>query len=84
MESIDFTINGRPMTLARSTVELAMRGVSPEPVQSHAVEVGGVLFPVKQAFAKSTGLDRLDFTSAVARRQLDRLGFPLFRLGPQR
>jgi len=56
-----------------------MRNVEPEPVRSHAVVVVGKRYPVKQVFAYSTGLDRLDFTSAVARRHLDRLGFELVR-----
>jgi hypothetical protein len=43
------------------------------------VQVGGVRYPVKQVFALVTGLDRLDFTSAIARRNLGKLGFELAR-----
>lgn len=78
-DSITFKINGRTRTLSRKEVEVAMRGREPESVRSHAVVVAGRQFPVKQVFAIATGLDRLDFTSEVARRHLDRLGFELSR-----
>ena len=84
METINFTVNGRALELSRATVEASMKGVEPEPVRSHAVVVVGKRYPVKQVFAQATGLDRLDFTSAVARRHLDRLGFELLRAsGPR-
>ncbi len=79
--SISFTVNGKSVTLSRSKVEASVRGIEPEPVRAHAVVVNGRRFPVKQAFALATGLDRLDFTSAVARRHLDKLGFELVRAG---
>lgn len=56
-----------------------MSGVEPETIRSHAVDVKGVSYPVKQVFAAVTGLDRLDFTSAVARRHLLNLGFRVER-----
>lgn len=78
-DEIDFLVNGSPLRLTRSQVEKAMRGVAPEPIQRHSVLVAGVHYPVKQAFASATGLDRLDFTSAIARRNLAKLGFKLSR-----
>jgi hypothetical protein len=78
-ESIAFMVNGNRFTLTQQDVVAAMAGVQAEPVRSHSVRVGGVWYPVKQVFGRVTKLDRLDFTSAVARRNLARLGFELQR-----
>jgi hypothetical protein len=78
-EAIGFVVNGRSMTLTRASVIAAMRGVPAEPIRSHSVSIDGRSYPVKQVFEQATGLDRLDFTSAVARRQLVRLGFEVSR-----
>lgn len=78
-ESVEFVVNGETLALSRSAVTHAMRGVAPEPIRSHSVDVAGNRYPVKQVFGVVTGLDRLDFTSAVARRQLARLGFEVER-----
>ena len=80
-EQITFVVNGKLLRLSRRDVESCIRGLSPEPIQRLAVEVGGTMYPVKQVFEAATGLDRLDFTSAVARRNLGRLGFVLVRVG---
>ena len=79
-EQIAFVVNGDSLRLSRRDVESCIRGLSPEPIKRHAVEVGGTRYPVKQVFEAATGLDRLDFTSAVARRNLGRLGFALVRV----
>ena len=79
-EQITFVVNGRLLRLSRHSVESCIRGLNPEPIQRHAVEVCGTTYPVKQVFEAATGLDRLDFTSAVARRNLGRLGFVLVRV----
>ena len=79
-EQITFVVNGKLLRLSRRHVESCARGLNPEPIQRHAVEVGGTTYPVKQVFEIATGLDRLDFTSAVARRNLGRLGFVLLRV----
>ena len=78
-EQITFVVNGKVLCLSRHAVEFSIRGLSPEPIQRHAVEVGETMYPVKQVFEAATGLDRLDFTSAVARRNLSRLGFAVLR-----
>lgn len=78
-DTIEFTVNGKPFRLSRSAVTAALKGVDPEPIRAHGVEVGGKRYPVKQVFALATGLDRLDFTSAIARRNLGKLGFRLTR-----
>ena len=79
-EQITFIVNGELLRLSRRDIESCTRGMSPEPIQRHAVEVGGTKYPVKQVFEAATGLDRLDFTSAIARRNLGRLGFMLVRV----
>jgi hypothetical protein len=76
----DFTLGGRRMRLSRSEVERALRHVEPEAIRSHAVKVNGTLYPMKQAFARATGIDVADFTTHQARRQLKALGFPVSRV----
>jgi len=78
-DNITFIANGNSLSVARSDVEQAMRGVVPEPLRSLVVDVGGTLYPVKQVFEAVTGMDRLDFTSATARRHLSKLGFAVSR-----
>ena len=78
-DSIAFTVKGRPFRLSQTDVVRVMRGVEPEPIRAHGVSVDGQTYPVKQVFAAATGLDRLDFTSEVARRHLEHLGFELMR-----
>jgi len=78
-DGIEFVVNGKTMSLTRAGVSKAMRGVAAEPVQTHSVTVEGTRYPVKQVFHEATGVDRLDFTSAVARRNLARLGFEVAR-----
>ncbi len=78
-EQIRFVVNGRPLELSRQGVEQSMREVAPEAIRSHGVVIGRNRYPVKQVFEVVTGLDRLDFTSATARRHLAKLGFELSR-----
>jgi len=70
-----FVLNGESFSLVRSQVEVALADVAPEPLREHGVRVGGVVYPVKQAFALATGIPRTDFQSQTARRLLARLGF---------
>lgn len=74
---MQFTINGRQMALDSDQVALAVRGVQPGSVQTHGVIVEGVTLPVKQVFARATGLSADSFTSQTARRHLAALGFTL-------
>ncbi len=78
-DEIEFTLNGKPFRLSRSGVVRAMNGVEPEPIHTHSVIIGGVEYPVKQAFDRVTGEDRLDFISTAARRQFRRLEFEVRR-----
>ncbi len=74
---VRFTMDGRHFELRRSEVERVLVGVVPEPVRSHSVQICGTWFPVKQVLEQATGVDRSDFISTAARRQLKKLGFPL-------
>jgi hypothetical protein len=78
-DRVDFVVNGQSLHLSRAEVERAMVGVTPDPIRSHAVLVKGVRYPIKQVFGAATGLDRLDFTSATARRHLAKLEFKPIR-----
>lgn len=75
-----FRLSGQDVDLTSEAVLGALRDVAPEPIRSHAVLVNHQLYPAKQAVAVATGLDRLDFTTANARRVLQRLGFELVRV----
>ena len=77
---ITFTLNGEKVTLSTTQIETAIAGVEPEPLRTHAVEINGRLYPIKQPFALALGLDRLDFTTHQARTQLRRLGLPVSRV----
>lgn len=68
-------MNGRSYELERPEVVSRLAGVSPERIQRHAVNVGGVWYPVRQAFEVATGRPRSEFTSQTARRHLTGLGF---------
>lgn len=61
-----FQLRGEWFELDRSMVERALRGVEPESIQIHAVEVNGKLYPVKQ----------------VVRQALDDAAAPEERVGP--
>ncbi|MEV6524486.1 hypothetical protein AB0M43_21240 [Longispora sp. NPDC051575] len=73
-----FILNGVPMELDAAHVARRLDGVRPEPVQVHAVRVGGVIFPVLQAFEVASAVPRSGFNSLTARRHLEALGFEVF------
>jgi hypothetical protein len=80
---MEFVLNGARMTLSPSQVERAVGTTEPEPLRDHGVRIGGVAYPVKQAFALATALPRQDFTTQTAARHLSRLGFELIGKGPR-
>jgi hypothetical protein len=73
---VDFTLNGRRMSLTADQVRQRVQA-APEPVRQHGVRVDGVVYPVKQVFELATGVPRGDFTSHIARRHLAALGFEI-------
>jgi hypothetical protein len=74
-----FTVAGHRVEIERDDVERAVAAVLPEPVHEHYVVISGRRYPPKQALARTTGLDRADFTTHQARRILKRLGFQAAR-----
>lgn len=82
-DRITFTQGGKVYALTKGQVVQALLGVSPEPIRTHWVEINGTRYPVKQAFARATKLDRLDFATNQARSHLRRLGFVVGRNNAQ-
>jgi hypothetical protein len=74
-----FTVGGTEFTLSKADVELRLDGVEPEVIRELYVEVKGVMFPIKQAFARVTGMQRGGFTSHDAMRVFRKLSL---RIGP--
>lgn len=72
---MEFTLNGQRHQLTKKDVETTMRRLTPDRIFEHAVEVNGVMFPVKQVFAAAVGVDVSQFTSQRAQDVLRRLGF---------
>jgi hypothetical protein len=81
---VDFTLNGVRHSLDAASVRTALRGGAPDDVREHWVEVDGVRWPPKQALARATSLGRAEFTSHMALRQLQRLGFATSAWGSAR
>src|ERR1039457_2054158 len=73
------TVSGQRYDLDSRSVEAALQGELPEPIQEHFVVISGRRWPPKQVLALVTGLDRADFTTHQARRALTRLGFTAAR-----
>ena len=76
-QAFRFTLKGRHIEARTEDVERALRGVAPERVRRHAVEIGRVRYPIKQAFAVAFGIDRSDFSAYWAQRVFLGLGFAL-------
>ena len=77
----EFTVGGKRLHLTSDHIVLTLRGIAPGSVQTHGVEIGGLTYPVKEAFARVTGLDLLDFNTNEARRVFRQLGFKVVRIG---
>lgn len=76
-----FIVNGKQIHLNSGQVVSALKNVRPGQVQTHAVEINSLQYPVKQAFSCVTGLDLLDFTTNQARTIFRHLGFRVIRVG---
>lgn len=81
---LTMTISGHSYELDAQSVQEALNGVLPEPIQEHFVVINGRRWPPKQVLALVTGLDRADFTTHQARRALTRLGFTASRSASRR
>ena len=75
------TVGGRPFDFDKGRILKKLRGVEPEPIREHMVEVGGAVFPPKQVLAVVTGWDRMSFTTMEAQRVLTKVGFVCRRVG---
>lgn len=75
-----FTFGGSPKRITTDQALRKLRNLEPGPVRTHGVKIRGVTYPVKEAFAKVTGLDPLDFNTNQARSVFKRLGFQVVRL----
>jgi len=75
------TVGGRSFDFDKERIVRKMRGVEPESIREHLVEVEGTVFPPKQVLAVVTGWDRQSFTTMEAQRVLTRVGFVCRRVG---
>lgn len=80
-QDIEFLVGGQHHRLSRAAVVQKLKGVRPGPLRTHAVDVDGKKYPVKEAFSCTTGLDVLDFNTNQARGWFKRLGFDVVRVG---
>jgi hypothetical protein len=76
-----FVLNGEVRYLDPDRVVEGIRGVPPEPVRAYGARIGGVIFPVKQAFELASSIPRAEFTSHTAMRHLRALGFDIINPG---
>ena len=74
-------IGGRPFSFTSEEIERRMRGVHPEPIREHLVEMLNTVYPPKQVLATVSGWDRTSFTTMEAQRVLTRAGFVCRRAG---
>jgi hypothetical protein len=81
-EVIDLVVRGERLRLRRADVVRAVRDGDFGVVRQHAVEIERQLYPVKEVFARATGIDVLDFNTTQARAALRRLGFEVRTVSP--
>jgi len=71
---MEFTLSGNKFNLNPKDVLNKMQGVPPEIIRTHAVNLNGKLYPVKQVVSIITNLSKADFNSHQAHQILKRLG----------
>jgi hypothetical protein len=81
-EAVELVVQGEQLRLRKSDVMRAVRDGGFGVVRQHAVEIERKLYPVKQVFARETGIDVLDFNTTQARAALRRLGFEVRTVSP--
>jgi hypothetical protein len=81
LRMVRFIVGRRELDLTKEDVIRGMRGVQPEPIREHLVDIDGTAFPPKQVFEHVTGFGRRTYTTMEANRVLSRLGFPHRRVG---
>ena len=75
MDEIDFTLDGNRYRLTRDMVIASMRSQIPGRVQTYAVDIDGVRFPVKQVLAQALRIPVTSFVSTRAQDLLAKLSF---------
>lgn len=78
--TIEVEVGGARLPMTSDEVLRKLHGAKPGRIRTHAVRIGGVDHPVKEAFARVTGLDLLDFNTNTARSAFKRLGFEVIRI----
>ena len=81
-EYVELVVAGEKIQLRKADVLDAVRDGPLGVVRQHAVEIEQRLYPVKEVFARATGIDVLDFNTTQARAALRRLGFEVRTVGP--
>jgi len=81
-QAVDLVVRGERIRLRRADVVRAVRDGGFGVVRQHAVEIDSQLYPVKEVFARATGVDVLDFNTTQARAALRRLGFEVRTVSP--
>ena len=79
---VDLVVRGERIQLRRADVLRAVKNGRLGVVRQHAVEIDKQLYPVKEVFARATGIDVLDFNTTQARAALRRLGFEVRTVSP--
>ena len=77
MATKTFTILGQSYQLSESQVVKALKGVQPERVARYAVEVNSERYPLKQALSAAIRVPPAAFTSQVAYRVLNGVGYDI-------
>jgi hypothetical protein len=81
-DAVELVVQGERIQLRKAAVLRAVRDGPLGAVRQHAVEIEKQLYPVKEVFARATGIDVLDFNTTQARSALRRLGFEMRSTGP--
>ena len=79
---IEVTVGAQRVGIDSGEVVRKLRGVTPGKIRAHAVRVGDVYHPIKEAFSTVTGVDVADFNTHTARHAFKRLGFEVVRMPP--
>lgn len=72
---MELTLAGMKFDLNIEDILKKMQGIQPEIIRTHAVNLDGKLYPVKQVLSVATGLSKADFNSHQAHQILRGVGF---------
>lgn len=77
---LEFTVSGKRIRVKSEDIPSKLSRAKFGPIRTHAVRIDGELYPIKEAFARVSGLDLLDFNTNQARTWFRRLGFEAIRM----